>query len=1108
MEQVYYTQCPMGYGLGAAGGFQLKRISRGYPRDADFRHLGFRVQMAGLAVASPRVLRYRLDGDVAEVACLTPRAREFEVAAGDGSATRQYGRPGGLFAHGLRLTPGELAALDFWPAGLLGWPLWAERDGRPTAGRFLEPIEWTPEVAGARPRPPRFEHVAPLAARWGRTFLARLLASTAEAARLGRSLFLIDAPAPPGRTGGVDELIALLTFAFPPSLRRELTFTTAHDRPEGLPGFRLIGLPASIRPERPALRALGRVADLGASSIEPRDEPPPWADCLAGWLVEGDRGPWEAACLDLYERVQRTVAPPERWADVWLNALMLFPERNGLAPTVLAGKVGRRELLEEVRWAAASGLSADWAASHPPAWWREAARHAGGSATACAILLQQGRWPESWSAPDPAAAASVAEGWGEAVALALGDRPESDWGEALRAFLSGAPPASRYRFVRALLRHAPSRAGSTLGWIRANGGLDRDRLRLLEALRHVAPDLDVEPLAAVLAESVASAADGSAPEGLTRLLRAVAQELAHRPGDWPALGSSLAQALRLARARLPAAEFERGRLQLLAWALASPLAPDLIAAHVRDVTGDPGGVAELARLRDALPPPARPALVGAALDSTSADPSRREAFVGVVETLHVPSWAEGPVPETRWAEPYLVAFKSDKPLITRLAIPGRVPRLLDWLDISSRLGELGPAAGRRLRRAQSFLAVLATSNATGLAGLELPEVEPKERGWLLGTLLGTVGRSSLDAALACLDACRRSWPANSWEKSDEVAQKLAESLAHLAVTPGSSALDFDAWRGSLNRFLDVLGAAPDPALRFGPQGLAARIVAATARLDAMKLESWPYRRNVLRDDELATTLAADISRSFQEAVDDSAHAVFRVWDTNLEVGIHRGRFLEIFLNACGDSAFIDLIPGLAEGLKTLGALRWWRSPEVDGAHDDLRDRFARTLPVRPLSFSDVMSTLQWLEPDEAPFKFESDLPPAWPSTEGRRLTGLSPLGQARWLSIEALSGILSAQWVKWAHILSRVRSMPVARLAKADRERIGAWLLYRAEPEPSEGPEPANVASVFRGIGLGEWSWLVGWPAQLPEDEVKDLENRVKTRAGFVEAVAARLRGG
>ena len=40
MEQIYYTQCPIGYGLGASNGFQIKRISSGYPTSSDFRFWG------------------------------------------------------------------------------------------------------------------------------------------------------------------------------------------------------------------------------------------------------------------------------------------------------------------------------------------------------------------------------------------------------------------------------------------------------------------------------------------------------------------------------------------------------------------------------------------------------------------------------------------------------------------------------------------------------------------------------------------------------------------------------------------------------------------------------------------------------------------------------------------------------------------------------------------------------------------------------------------------------------------------------------------------------------------------------------------------------------
>ena len=74
MEQIYYTQCPVGYGLGASNGFQIKRITPGYPVAGDFRHLGLRAFPAGGRALAPPALRYRRVGEAAEVAWLTPRA--------------------------------------------------------------------------------------------------------------------------------------------------------------------------------------------------------------------------------------------------------------------------------------------------------------------------------------------------------------------------------------------------------------------------------------------------------------------------------------------------------------------------------------------------------------------------------------------------------------------------------------------------------------------------------------------------------------------------------------------------------------------------------------------------------------------------------------------------------------------------------------------------------------------------------------------------------------------------------------------------------------------------------------------------------------------------
>src|SRR5438046_2901213 len=82
MKQIYYTQCPMGYGLGASNGFQIKRLDEGYPPSGDFRHLGMRAFLPGTRTLAPSVLRYRRDSTIAEIAMLTPRLQEYETERG------------------------------------------------------------------------------------------------------------------------------------------------------------------------------------------------------------------------------------------------------------------------------------------------------------------------------------------------------------------------------------------------------------------------------------------------------------------------------------------------------------------------------------------------------------------------------------------------------------------------------------------------------------------------------------------------------------------------------------------------------------------------------------------------------------------------------------------------------------------------------------------------------------------------------------------------------------------------------------------------------------------------------------------------------------------
>src|SRR4051812_13194370 len=102
MEQVYYTACPVGYGLGAGSGYQVKRITPGYQVTGDWRQLAFHPFVRETKALAPGALRYWRHGDAATVSWITPRATEFETERGG------WGRPGGYLAHVVRLEAREI----------------------------------------------------------------------------------------------------------------------------------------------------------------------------------------------------------------------------------------------------------------------------------------------------------------------------------------------------------------------------------------------------------------------------------------------------------------------------------------------------------------------------------------------------------------------------------------------------------------------------------------------------------------------------------------------------------------------------------------------------------------------------------------------------------------------------------------------------------------------------------------------------------------------------------------------------------------------------------------------------------------------------------------
>jgi hypothetical protein len=212
MQQLYYTSCPVGYGLGTASGYQVKRKSAGYAATGDWRELAFSPILPGTTTLAPAALRYWRDNDGAAIAFITPRAAEYQTERGG------WGRPGGYFAHVIRLDERELAALAHWPAGLFDCPFWCGSDPSPSQGQPPPPLSLKRDQLMVAPG---FSAVRRLLEPGENVdLLARLLSATAEAARTSRTLFLIDAPERLGRR------VALLSFAFPEVMRGALTFST------------------------------------------------------------------------------------------------------------------------------------------------------------------------------------------------------------------------------------------------------------------------------------------------------------------------------------------------------------------------------------------------------------------------------------------------------------------------------------------------------------------------------------------------------------------------------------------------------------------------------------------------------------------------------------------------------------------------------------------------------------------------------------------------------------------------------------------------------------------------------------------------------------------
>ena len=1027
MEQIYYTQCPVGYGLGTGNGFQIKRLDPGYPVTGDFRLLSLRAFYPGTKTLAPRALRYRTDGKAAEVAWLTPRTHEYETEGG-----RLWGRPGGQFAHGLRLAEAEMAALRNWPAGLIGHPMWVEHDPEPTLGRPPGSFVLAP---GPRFDPPDFTRVAPLAAEISETGLAALLTATARVVREGRTLFLID------RADRVADRVALLTFAFPEPMRPVLSFSTYHDRPEELPGFRIQGTTPEARPNRPALMGQGIVAEFHdvRPSLEPNVEPADWALRIARWFVRrtaNDAREWSAACREFAGRVEFDRLGGDAWQDAWLDHLTRFEEdvRSPAPPVrVAAGWAAFRETGD---WAAAAGLTQCWADSRGPAWWRMQVDAEPVGEEARQALQALLRLALAWSG---------------------GSRRATEWGEVVATVSAGLDAAGRWRLVSTVLRGLPSgsltapfvsalcrslpdaEATAIIDQLKVCRGFPATVLLPIEAARlgqALRTGLDVEDR---LSESLRLAV-ASRPAVATSVLEAVGAAIGDDPVAMPRFGRALAAALR--------EEGAPGRQAAWLWSLDSARSTELLRPWLNDVLGDPDGDARRESLAAVTPDASRPRLAEAALAVAADSSPGGEAFGWCVRELllAIPSDQR---PHREWWSGAFVDRTSGLELAQRVFLQeGRDVELYRWIRDASRRGELSEEQRARLRRASDFAEMLRMRDAERLQAEALPDVRPEERGPLLARLMESLGTD--DATLeVILEACARAWPG-----AFEVG---APGLAELAV-PLASVLDGDAgdpprWLRRLRRTLDRLGLGSTGQASFDPRGPASFITAEALRRPSTAQQAWKLRHFLLDHADAWKCLGEDARRDFRARDSALVPAVFALWDEELDKGSRADRFYELVLNACDGPGLAAVVEGKAADLFSIERISWWDRPE--DAPDDIREAYARLVPMAPPAEDALVNIRRWMQRVGRELDGSNDLVPEDDAGKwlvmrvGTDLPFLSAVGNARWQCLEALATFrrggtpMSERWgaVKgWYQ-----RHLPLGKVPKDDRYAFLAGVIAGIE---------------------------------------------------------------
>jgi hypothetical protein len=1084
MEQIYYTQCPIGYGLGASNGFQVKRITPGYTLSGDFRHLGLRAFPAGGRTLAPPALRYRRVNDTAEVAWLTPRSQEYETERG------LWGRPGGHFAHGLILTSDELRSLGGWTAGLYDSPIWRRSDPEPSRGRLPDPIDLRDPGWIAVPG---LNSVIGLSRGLDSGLLARLLTAMIAVVREGRTLFLID------ERDRLGPRIAFLTILFPAPIREELTFSTYHDRPEELPGYRIHGTIPGARPNRGLLLNQGVVADLIAGTVDPHVQPRAWAIEMARWVEQRLSSDW----IDFARRMVTAAGSPEfaPWDDDWLDRLVAF----GRAIKQDAARVGWDQEADLASWAAATNLANEWVAARGPQWWLSAEAN------------DEGRHALSILAGLRAIWSNGSEGaWGRAVAHWFGSASPEICEAVVLAFTKGAPNnASRNAFVHTLRRTLPKEA-----WVGVRRSLDAA--------------FASEPRMVALwsvPEAVAAAAVGQ-PGALRDLLDRLER-----------LGEPIPSVLEAVRLQ---AEDRPERIAILAevmtesfarpgafrWALAQgDGAIHWLRPYLRRRLALPDGP-EAWRMWIELPGELRPVLARSILIVADDPGLPDEAFVWGVEEVLMPIPEVSRPADAAWAGRYLDRSGSDLALIARLFSRGsRSPGLRAWLDAARGRDELTLEHLDRLVHLKRLARALDTPDPSSIETVDLARVPGRDRGPLLGRLLRRDALGSADSG-ATLERCGESWP-DSLQRGSADLPEIARAIAESDLLR-SMEEDAESWFARLANIVSRLCPSVQTDETSGPDGLIARVVAWRNHAGPPNRATWKLRSHLLASPAGWKALAEDFRLDLLEEKPEASGAIAERWDHNI-TAIQRDRFWEVILNVCDGRRLAAIIPSRVSDLVTLKPLHWWDHRHHSGASDDIRDAFARLVPIGPLNMAPFAedektldSLIRWMgsETPNLSLNHGGALRVDLDQTTVR----LSDLGRARWNCIERLTmdafrrGIdekarcfnIQGWCVKVREFSSDpggkpLYRLPLAQIAVDDRYRVLAWVLFKLEDRTSIKLDAgssvnllyddlwfARVAQWLVRCGVHDLTRISNWPSELaglvevPFDLVRDRAHLVR----------------